>query len=65
MIPTPAALLFTANPRRMPNFTSDTFRLLPTLEQALIDEPDDGRRADGRRPDLKSGKFRLLPTLGH
>ena len=41
-----AALLFTTKPRRRPNFRSDTFRLLPTLEQALIDEHDDGRRED-------------------
>ena len=32
--------------RRRPNFKSDTFRLLPTFEQALIDEHDDGRRED-------------------
>ena len=41
-------LLFTTKPRRRPNFRSDAFRLLPTFEQALIDEHDDGGRKDGR-----------------
>ena len=48
IIPMPAALLFTTKPRRRPNFKSDTFQLLPTLEQALIDEQNDGRRKDGQ-----------------
>ena len=48
MIPMPAALLFTAKPGTGLTFKSDTFRLLSTLEQALTDENEDGRREDGR-----------------
>ena len=47
MTPMPAAaLVFTTKPRCGPNFRSDTFQLLPTLEQALIDEHDNERRED-------------------
>ena len=38
--------IITKKPSCGPKFRSDAFRLIPTSEQALTDERDDGRRED-------------------
>ena len=72
----PAALLLTKKARRSLNSRSDTLGLLPTLEQCLSDEHDDGSGEVGRTTInmipvpaallvTAKSRRRLLPSLRH